>query len=296
MIYKLDPILTYNLWGGEKLSKLYHQKEGRYGEAWILSCLKDKNSPLGRGYFYRKKHRTLKDLFDENPNIVRQGYKGEFPLLIKLIDAKQDLSIQVHPEAKTEFWHILNKRPSSLYMGFRKKMDKKLVSNILKKGDITESLNHIEVSEGDSYLIKPGTIHAIGAGTFLIEIQRSADITYRLYDFHRKDVNGKERELHISKALETINYSKYQIKNGKKIGQLVKCPFFKVSKEDFDYEKETFNCDKKSFHSVVILSGEGKIIQGLHKMAVKAGDSIFIPAGTGKYKILGTLSFVIVTL
>jgi len=152
MFYKLNPILTYNLWGGEKLSKLYNQETDQYGEAWILSCLNGKNSPIGRGYFYKKSYMTLKDLFDANPNIVRKGYKGKFPLLIKLIDAQQDLSIQVHPKVKTEFWHVLNRRPSHLYMGFNSKTNRKEVSDILRYGDITQSLNHIEVNEGASYL------------------------------------------------------------------------------------------------------------------------------------------------
>ncbi|MCQ2792768.1 MAG: hypothetical protein MJ208_04535, partial [Bacilli bacterium] len=99
MIYKLKPLLTYNLWGGKKLSKIFHQPTSQYGEAWIMSCLKTMNSPIS-------KTQTLKDLFLKNKNIVKKGYRGEFPLLIKLIDACDDLSIQVHPEVKTEFWHI----------------------------------------------------------------------------------------------------------------------------------------------------------------------------------------------
>jgi len=296
MFYKLNPILTYNLWGGEKLSKLYGQEEDQYGEAWILSCLNGKNSPIGRGYFYKKKFKTLKDLFDENPNIVRKGYKGEFPLLIKLIDAKKDLSIQVHPKVKTEFWHVLNHKASHLYMGFKDKTSKKEVEDILRFGDITQSLNHIKVKEGDSYLINPGTIHAIGAGTFLVEIQRSADVTYRLYDFHRKDRNGKERELHIDKALKVIDYSKYRIRKGNDSGLLVKCPYFSVTRENLRYEIATNKATNESFHAIVVLEGQGRLKQRLNGCSLKPGDCVFIPAGSGKYKVIGKLSYVTVTL
>lgn len=297
MFYKLNPILTYRLWGGNKLSKLYKQDhKKKYGEAWIMSCLNDKNSSIGRGHFYKKRYKTLKDLFDHNPNIVKYGYQGEFPLLIKLIDAKEDLSIQVHPSCKTEFWHVLNSRPSHLYMGFKYDTSRKYIENTLKNGDITHTLNHVKVSDGASYLINPGTIHAIGAGTFLIEIQRSADVTYRLYDYHRKDKDGKERELHIDKALNVINYKSYEIKEGNETGLLVKTPYFQVSRDDLHYEIATNRATKESFHAVVVISGEGHIKQGIHKQYIKTGDCIFIPAGAGKYKVLGKLSIITVTL
>jgi len=296
MFYKLNPILTYNLWGGEKLSNLYGQKENQYGEAWILSCLGNRNSSIGRGHFHKKEYMTLRDLFNDNPDIVRKGYRGEFPLLIKLIDAEKDLSIQVHPKAKTEFWHVLNDKPSHLYMGFNDKTNRNKVANILKTGDITKSLNHIEVKQGSSYLIKPGTIHAIGAGTFLIEIQRSADVTYRLYDFHRKDKDGKERELHIKDALEVINYSKYRVTKRNESGLLVKCPYFKVFRDDLNKEVVTNKATDASFHAVVVINGCGKIKQGSQTRYIKTGDCIFIPAGSGNYKVFGKLSIITVTL
>lgn len=288
MIYKLNPILTYNLWGGKKLSKIYENKSNQYGEAWILSCLNDKNSKIS-------KNKTLKDLFNKNKNIVRKGYKGEFPLLVKLIDANDDLSIQVHPEVKTEFWHVLNAKPSKLYMGFKKDTSKKEISNILNNGDITKSLNHIAVKKGDSYLIKPGTIHAIGKHTFLIEIQRSADVTYRLYDFNRVDKNGKKRELHIKQALDVINYKKLNIKKTKPSNLLVKCDYFTVSEYKINSSK-SFIADENSFHNVVVLSGKGSIKTNKQTIKLKPYDSIFIPSNEGKYQINGKLDIINITL
>ena len=288
MIYQLSPLFTYNLWGGNKLSKIYNKKSTQYGEAWILSCLKDMNSPVS-------KSKTLKDLFLENKNIVKKGYKGDFPLLIKLIDADDDLSIQVHPNAKTEFWHVLNKNNSHLYMGFKKNTSRPQIEKILKSGDITKTLNHVLVKEGSSFLIKPGTIHAIGKHTFLIEIQRSADVTYRLYDFNRVDKHGKKRELHIAQALKVINYKKLPIKKRKPNKVLVKCPYFTVYQEMVKKSK-AFTADDKSFHSLTVLSGKGMIINKKQTIKLKPFDTIFVPASEGKYLVKGNLKLIRVTL
>lgn len=288
MIYQLSPLFTYNLWGGNKLSKIYQKKTTQYGEAWILSCLKNMNSPIG-------KNKTLKDLFSKNKNIVKKGYKGEFPLLIKLIDANDDLSIQVHPEVKTEFWHVLNNKPSKLYMGFKKNTNKKEIEKILKNGDITKTLNHVSVKEGSSFLIKPGTIHAIGKHTFLIEIQRSADVTYRLYDFNRVDKNGKKRELHIPQALKVINYQKLPIKKNKPNKVLVKCPFFTVYQEVINKQK-IFNATSESFHCLTVLSGRGMIKANKQTLKLKPFDTIFVPASEGKYLVKGNLKLIRTTL
>lgn len=288
MIYQLSPLFTYNLWGGKKLSKIYEKKNNQYGEAWILACLNNMNSPIS-------KKQTLKDLFNKNKNIVKKGYKGEFPLLIKLIDANDDLSIQVHPDAKTEFWHVLNSKPSKLYMGFKKNTNRAQIEKILKKGDITKTLNHVSVNAGDSFLIKPGTIHAIGKHTFLIEIQRSADVTYRLYDFNRVDKNGKKRELHIPQALKVINYQKLPIRKNKPNKVLVKCPFFTVYQEVINKSK-TFNADNKSFHCFTVMSGKGEIINKKQKIKLKPFDTIFVPSGEGKYLVKGKLTLIRTTL
>lgn len=288
MIYKLKPIFTYNLWGGYKLAKLYNKKPEQIGEAWILSSIHDSHSPID-------KDMTLGDLFLSNKDIVCKGYQGNFPLLIKLIDAEDDLSIQVHPDAKTEFWHILNNKPSKLYLGFNQRVTRKKVSDVLSNGDITSLLNHIDVNKGDSFLIKPGTIHAIGKGTFLIEIQRSADVTYRLYDFNRKDKYGNKRELHIKQGLDAINFKKLNIKKKANKNLLVSCPFFHV----YHYlvnKKKTLNALDTSFHALTILSGSGYIKTKDKTLPLEPLDTVFIPAGEGKYVISGNLDVILTTL
>lgn len=289
MIYKLKPILKQRLWGGKFLPKIYGQNTNeKIGEAWILSC-------LGNDNCFVNKTETLLDLFKANPNIVAKGYSGSFPLLVKLIDAQDDLSIQVHPNIKTEFWHILNKKPSKLYMGFKQNTTKAQVQKSLMDSKVTTLLNHVDVVNGDSYLINPGTIHAIGKKTFLIEIQQSADITYRLYDFNRVDVNGKPRQLHIKEALKCINYSQLSVAKKQTTEQLVACPYFHVYKYGLKDSLE-FNADNNSFQSIVILDGKGSIKSNKQKLAFKPYDTFFIPAGSGQYKLTGKGTIIRITL
>lgn len=288
MIYKCKPILTPRLWGGYKLSSIFKSEKDKFGEAWILSCLGDNNSIID-------KNLTLKDIFLKDKNIVKKGYQGEFPILIKLIDAQDDLSIQVHPSVKTEFWHILNKVPSKLYMGLKKDTNRNEIEEVLRNGDITDELNYIDVSNGDSYLINPGTIHAIGKGTFLIEIQQSADVTYRLYDFDRLDKNGNKRELHITQALDVINYNHLDINKSNSTGLLVDTPFFKVNRIDIEKE-EAFTCDESSFNSITIIDGNGVIKTDNQSMSINEYDTVFIPAGEGTYTLKGKMTIILVRL
>ena len=289
MIYKLKPILKQRLWGGNLLPQIYgFNTNDKIGEAWILSCIGQNNSQLENG-------KTLLDLFNENPNIVAEGFKGQFPLLIKLIDAQDDLSIQVHPSIKTEFWHILNQTPSKLYLGFNQNVNKDQVKQVLESGQITSLLNNIDVVANDSYLIEPGTIHAIGKKTFLIEIQQSADTTYRLFDFNRVDQNGKPRELHISQALDCINYNQLKIEKHQQNDHLISCPFFNVYKHKIT-EKMSLNATKKSFNAVVILDGNGQLKTNQQTIDFKAYDTFFIPADSGTYEVVGNATIILVTL
>jgi len=150
MLYKLRPALSLKLWGGYKLSSIYKLNRDKIGEAWIMSALGSNSSLIDN-------KRTLLDLFNENKNIVKEGYQGEFPLLVKLIDAADDLSIQVHPDAKTECWHILSKNPSKLYLGLNKNCSKCEIEDILNNGDITDVLNYIDERYPATYLLSsPG--------------------------------------------------------------------------------------------------------------------------------------------
>lgn len=289
MIYKLKPILKHRLWGGKLLPQIYESKTSdTIGEAWILSCIGNDNSQLENG-------QTLLDLFNKNPNIVAQGFKGPFPLLIKLIDAQDDLSIQVHPSSKTEFWHILNEKPSKLYIGFNQNVDKQQVKQALDQGKITSLLNNVDVVAEDSYLINPRTVHAIGKKTFLIEIQQSADTTYRLFDFNRIDKNGKHRDLHISQALDCLDYNQYSLEKKNKNDHLINCPFFNVYKYKI-FDNVTLNASKSSFHAIIVLEGSGQIKSDKKSVIFKAYDTFFIPANTSEYEISGNSTVIVVTL
>ncbi len=289
MIFKLKPILKHRLWGGNTLPNIFGIKtDDKIGEAWILSCISSNNSEI-------EGSTNLLDLFKKDPNIVADGYHGDFPLLIKLIDAQDDLSIQVHPKIKTEFWHVLNTKPSKLFMGLNQDTDKVKIEEELKHGDITKLLNNISVTNGDSYLIEPGTIHAIGKGTFLIEIQQSADVTYRLYDYRRVDTNGKERDLHIDQALGCINFKKLNIGKAAQSEHLIGCKYFNVYKHSISTDA-SFTAGKNSFNAITILCGNGIIEQEGKKHSFKPYDTFFITAGSGQYKITGKATIILTTL
>jgi len=289
MIYKLQPILKHRIWGGKSFSKIFNiDNKDTIGEAWILSCINDDNSPLGN-------HQTLKDVFLKNKNIVRKGWTKDFPILIKLIDAQQDLSIQVHPSIKTEFWHILNNQPSKLYMGLKQDVTKQNIQSALEQSTITNLLNHVDVKNGDSYLIKPGTIHAIGKKTFLIEIQQSADVTYRLYDYNRVDSDGKHRPLHIKESLDCINLKKLNILKNKSSGHIVSCPYFNVYRHDINGSKE-FVADDKSFNAITVVEGDLTIKTPSQTIKVKQYETVFVPASEGKYLVEGKSTIILTTL
>ncbi|MCQ2956699.1 MAG: class I mannose-6-phosphate isomerase [Mycoplasmoidaceae bacterium] len=180
-------------------------------------------------------------------------------------------------------------------MGFNQACDKTKVEASLKDGSITNLLNHIQVQEGDSYLIEPGTIHAIGKDTLLIEIQQSADITYRLYDFNRVDVNGKPRELHINEALECINYNQLSVQKNEPKEQLISCKFFNVFKQQIGGIAQ-LKADEKSFHSLTVL--DGKMTVELADQIIHLGpyETCFVAANSGDYKLGGNATFIRVTL
>lgn len=288
MIYRLYPALSTKLWGGDKLAQIFNAKENKIGEAWIMSCLGNNSSTTHT-------NESLLDVFLKNKDIVKKGYQGDFPLLIKLIDANDDLSIQVHPEVKTEFWHILSSHPSRLYMGFNQDTFKENVASSLANSKITSLLNYIKVRAGDSYLITPGTIHAIGKGTFLIEIQRSADVTYRLYDFDRVDKDGKKRELHINEALKVIDYHRLNPKHSKSDELLVSCPYFKVYRYHID-DKKNFIATSDSFNAITIINGSAHIKCKDQDIVLPTYATAFIPANEGEYVVEGSCDVILTTL
>ena len=285
-VIKLYPAVKSYIWGGN-----YFQKFGKgngediISELWELSVRGENSALLSNG----KRLDEVITKADIGPNADRFPY---FPLLIKLIDAKENLSVQVHPSdeyalknensfGKSEMWHIIDAdEGAGLYVGLNKDYSKEEIEKKLKDNSILEALNFFKVKPGDTFIINPGTIHAIGKGVRLIEIQQNSDLTYRLYDYLRKDKNGNYRELHIDKALKVINYKKYEPVKEEN-GYLANNEYFKVERKEFKGELE-LNSDNGSFLSFTFLKGNGYV----DDIPYQPFDTFFLPYNK-KCKIKG---------
>ena len=221
-----------------------------------------------------------------------------FPMLIKFIDAKQDLSVQVHPSddyalqnensfGKTEMWYIVEaEQGAGIYLGFNRDVTKEEYETAIKENRLTELLNFYEVKAGECYFIPSGTIHAIGKGCLICEIQQNSNLTYRVYDYGRKDKNGNARELHIDKALKVTNLKKFEPTIFEDC--LGKSEYFTVTKHEID-GKLQLTADELSFQCVTCVKGNGFI----EAIRIKQGDSYFIPANYGNYIVKGKLDIIL---
>lgn len=277
--YKLKPIIKSYIWGGDYFKPYREGVFDNISESWELSLRKD-NNVLVEGL--NKPLNEVLSKKDLGPSCDRFPY---FPLLIKLIDAKDNLSIQVHPSdeyalvkensfGKSEMWHIIDAdKDAGLYVGLNKDYTKNEIEKKLKDSSILDCLNFYKVKPGDTFLINPGTIHAIGKGVRLIEIQQNSDLTYRLFDYLRKDKNGNYRELHIDKALEVIDFHKFE-KKSVSGDVLADNKYFKVVRKEIKGEL-LLSADGGSFLSFTFIDGEGKVDEiPYHKF-----DTFFLPNG-----------------
>ncbi len=297
-VVKLKPIVKSFIWGGNYFQKYGKGNEEIISELWELSVREGFSSIVVSG---KDAGKTLKEVIsDEDVGPVSKRFPY-FPLLIKLIDAKEDLSVQVHPSddyalknensfGKTEMWHIIDAAPGAgLYVGLNKDYTREEIEKKLKDSTILDALNFFKVKPGDTFLINSGTIHAIGKGVQLIEIQQNSDLTYRLYDYLRKDKNGNYRELHIEKALKVINYKKYQPE--KNAGPLLAdTPYFKVSRVEVDGEL-VLKANKETFISFTFIEGQGLV----EDIDYRRFDTFFLPYGK-ECKIKGKGTLIISTL
>ena len=281
-VIKIKPVVKSYIWGGQYFQKFKNIDLDVISELWELSVRDDFSSIIDSGI---NKGKSLKEVLtkeDIGPNSDRFIY---FPLLIKLIDAKDNLSVQVHPSdkyalknensfGKSEMWHIINAdEDAGIYVGFNKDYEKEEIERRLNDGTILKTLNFFKVKPGDTFVINPGTIHAIGKGVRLIEIQQNSNITYRLYDYLRKDKDGNYRELHIKQALEVINYKKY-VSNNSSSSLLADNQYFHVERKEVNGEL-TIKADEGSFVSFTFIDGEG-IVDDLN---YKIYDTFFLPNG-----------------
>lgn len=302
-IMKLKPALKDNIWGGTKLKNDYDFKTDLkiIAEAWTLSCHKDGENIIENGEF---KDSSFTDYINAHKTVL--GKKAEkyddFPILIKLIDAKNDLSIQVHPNdeyakkyenefGKTEMWYVVDaEKDAKLIYGFKEKISKEDFKNAIENNTLLDVLNIVNVKQGDVFFIEAGTVHAIGKGVFIAEIQQNSNSTYRVYDYNRLGNDGKPRELHIQKALDTAvteppksktmaESQPEKIENATK--QLLKqCDLFTVYIYEIDGKVNLF-ADENSFINILVIDGSGKI----DDMEFKKGDSFFIPSSFGNFEI-----------
>ena len=285
---KLLPVTKDYLWGGEKLKTLFGVKaDGIVAECWTASIHKDGASLIENGAenfaAYLKSHAYTVD---------KKG--GDFPVLIKYIDAKNNLSVQVHPSdeyalkhenslGKTEAWYIISaEKGAGIYCGFKRDTNKSEFLEKVKSGSVEELLNFIPVKAGDCYLINAGTVHAIGAGCVICEVQQNSNITYRVYDYNRRGADGKLRELHVDKAVEVIDFNKFNDKTGTenyknirggKIRLLTKCKYFSL--KELLLSGEFCGVNDDSFTVINVIKGGGKI----NDKPFCAGDCFYISLG-----------------
>ena len=307
---QLSPLPMERLWGGDKLGKFYNKNcaEGT-GETWELSVREKEKSVVSNGIF---KGKTLYELIDEDKSLMGTRFAGgEFPLLIKFIDAADDLSVQVHPDdeyaarvendvGKTEMWHIVEAEPGAkLVYGLGKGVTPEDFALAVRSGETLSALNQIEVHAGETYFIPAGLVHAIGGGILLAEVQQNCDLTYRVYDFDRLDKNGKPRELHTEKAIECVKCFSHEdidairFESGSRGGEtLADCRYFKVKRLEIGGERK-ISVTEESFVHLLCISGGGKLIYEDEEYEICRGDSYFLPAGLGDLLLEGNMTVIL---
>ena len=284
---KLHPVLKDYLWGGTRLKALFGRDNGgkKIAESWELSVHPDGESRTEGG--------TLAEYLATHSEAWNADMGG-FPVLIKYIDAEQNLSVQVHPNdeyarkvegdnGKTEMWYIISaSEGAGIYCGFRRDTSREEFTEALKAGTVEELLNFIPVKAGDCFLIKAGTVHAICAGCVICEVQQSSNVTYRVYDYNRRDAAGNLRPLHVEKALDVINFSAFRDETnsgaweetaGGKLRLLTRCNYFRC--RELLLCGECFVGSKDTFVALNVLEGTGTI----DGVPFSAGDTFFVPRG-----------------
>ncbi|ATV37099.1 mannose-6-phosphate isomerase [Prevotella intermedia] len=312
-IIKFRPILKQVLWGGNKIIpfKQLDAEMEQVGESWEVSGVKDNESIVANGQYEGMKLNDLVALL-KGDLVGKENYErfgNEFPLLIKFIDASKQLSIQVHPNdeqakakglkrGKTEMWYVMESAPdATLLSGLKRAITPEEYKAMVENDTITDALCEYRVGEGDVFYLPAGRIHSIGAGTFLAEIQETSDVTYRIYDFKRKDKDGNYRQLHTEAAAECIDYSvendyrtKYKARKNEGV-ELAQCPHFTTSVYDLDEPMLLDYSELDSFVVLIALSGECTLSTGDAETQLRAGETVLLPATTQTLSVSGTVKF-----
>lgn len=318
MLYpmKLEAPLKDYLWGGTRLKDEYGKKTNldKVAESWELACHKDGKSKIVNGEaagLFLEDWLAGQDKSVLGTNAASFPY---FPLLIKLIDAKGDLSVQVHPDndyamrvegeyGKTEMWYIVDCEPgASLLYGFKEKISKEEFERRIADNTLLEVCNRVPVKKGDVFFIDSGTLHAIGKGILICEIQQNSNTTYRIYDYGRVGKDGKPRELHVKKAIDvtklepptkpTTALAKIDIIPGLDMKLLAECEYFTACHATLKGEA-SLKAGSESFQTFTVLSGSLKLTSGDTVLDFYKGESVFIPAGLGIYTLTGDATFIL---
>lgn len=306
---KLKPYISSTIWGGTRLVEEYgvQTEKENAAEAWVLSCHPNGCSVIAGGAL---DGRTLRSVYEADPSIcgTRGGQFKEFPILIKFIDARDNLSIQVHPDeayarrvengaGKTECWYILDCDPDAeLALGFKDTIDRDTFRASIADNTLMDYVQKVKVHKGDFFFIEAGTLHAICKGVLLAEVQQNSDTTYRVYDYDRRGADGKPRALHVDKAVDVTRTEPYSPRVPDEAEKarfrtpqrelLTVCDLFSVCRvRCADSYRDA--ADAESFVSLLVLEGEGKFICGDTQFSLRKGESVFIPAGAGAFTVQG---------
>lgn len=305
----LKPVGKDYLWGGTRLKDEYNKDIDMtpLAETWECSTHPDGQSIVASGKF---KGKTLAEVIKAHPEYLGTKYKdkGELPIMVKLIDAEKKLSVQVHPDdkyalehenqrGKTEMWYVLDAEPDAkLIYGFAHPVNKEILKKAIENDNISKHLKKVNVNKGDVFFIPPGTVHAIGKGIVIAEIQQNSNVTYRVYDYNRKDKNGQKRKLHFDKAIDVLDMSvSRDIRQDPRIIRyspgcsrelLCRCEFFEVERIQVS-DKFQFEVNDNSFLVLLCTKGKGVLNNRYNHLFFSKGDCVFLPADFGKCFIKG---------
>jgi len=316
--FLLKPSAKDYLWGGTRLNDEFAKgiDMSPLAETWECSTHPDGPSYAASGAFAG---RSLTEILKENPHFLgsHPQTRGELPILIKFIDAKQDLSVQVHPDdeyarerengqqGKTEMWYVLDAgRDTHLVYGLSRSVEKSTLRRAIRQGTLQKYLQRVPVRKDDVFYIESGTVHAVGAGALIAEVQQNSNLTYRLYDYDRTDKYGHKRELHVEKALEVANLKSskeprqplrvLKYRQGAASELLCRCKYFEVYRMLVNTERRqhvSYRADEMSFRVLLCVKGCGVIRFGEEWLNVYKGDCIFIPADSVEMQIHGQMQF-----
>lgn len=313
---KVSYVAKSRIWGGENLCRMFGKENGseNIGETWELTVRSDEMSSILNGAYAGM---TLGEYIERDKSVLGTKYDGgRFPLLIKFIDAQDKLSVQVHPDddyafanendpGKTEMWYILDATEDArIVYGLADGISSEDFAVAVASGNIDSAMGYTPVKKGETYFIPSGMLHAIGEGIIIAEIQQNSDLTYRVYDYDRRDSQGNTRELHVEKSLavvrpfteDEVNAIRFEAKDEADDGEtLAHCRYFRVKKLGIKGER-VLSASDDSFASILCISGEGDIVFDGEQYPIKAGDSYFIPASIKGYKISGDLEIIVSTL